>query len=109
MKTYLPLFSGFYGTTWELDTELTDENNNAINYDRLKIDNDKYNRDVCFHIIDELNDELNLEFGYIKFEVDEAKRRVELFGTEWINELFTLQKIALLEAAGFEAMEFEYI
>ena len=251
MKTYLPLFSGFYGTTWELDTELTDESNNAINYNRLEIDNDKYNRDVCLHIIDELNDELkdlldikiefekvvspryynfendscnvdielntyklskylnenmdqlkvyikdrytsrdgftsyhfndvtewifetenftkfddehklgsllefvcqlelitedsiyqrfdclmyeyieildhtwdnvdidsifldkidelNFEFGYIKFEVDEAKRRAELFGTEWTNELFTLQKIALLEAAVFEAMEFEYI
>jgi len=249
MKTYLPLFSGFYGTIWELDTELTDENNKEINFDRLQIDYDKYNRDVCLHIIDELNDELNFldvkitfenivspkfynfendscnvdievntkklqaylntnhvqlaeyikdrytsrdgftsyhfndvnewifetenftkfddehklgsllefvcqlelitedsiyqrfdyntyeyievldhtwdnvdidqvfienidslnfEFGYIKFEVDEAKKRAELFGTNWIDELFTLQKISLLEAAGFEAMNFEY-
>lgn len=59
-ETYLPLFSGFYSTLWELDTEsVTDESGNYVNFDRIEADYQSYNRDVCEHIIEYLNDELS--------------------------------------------------
>lgn len=51
VKTYLPLFSGFYGTIWE-----SDESNfcyeNDCTYDDLIVDYDAYNKDVILEICD---------------------------------------------------------
>ena len=59
VKTYLPLFSGFYGTIWE-----SDESNfcyeNDCTYDDLIIDYDAYNKDVILGICDFV--ESNCEF-----------------------------------------------
>lgn len=59
IKTYLPLFSGFYGTIWE-----SDESNfcyeNDCTYDDLIIDYKEYERDVVKSICDFV--ESNCEF-----------------------------------------------
>ena len=66
IKTYLPLFSGFYGTIWE-----SDESNfcyeNDCTYDDLIIDNKQYEYDVVQEILEFVKD--NCEFiKAIKFE-----------------------------------------
>lgn len=59
IKTYLPLFSGFYGTIWE-----SDESNfcfeNDCTYDDLIVDYDDYNKDIILGICDFV--EANCEF-----------------------------------------------
>lgn len=56
IKTWLPVFSGFYNTIWELDTEyIVDIKGKYVDYDRMKIDNDNWEKDVCEHIISELS------------------------------------------------------
>ena len=66
MKTYLPLFSGFYGTIWE-----SDESNfcyeNDCTFDDLIVDYNAYNKDVILGICDFV--ESNCPFiKSIKFE-----------------------------------------
>lgn len=51
IKTYLPLFSGFYGTIWESDeSDFCSENDCKI--DDLVVDYDAYNKDVVLGICD---------------------------------------------------------
>jgi hypothetical protein len=51
IKTYLPLFSGFYGTIWESDeSDFCYEND--CTYDDLTVDYDAYNKDVVLGICD---------------------------------------------------------
>lgn len=51
IKTFLPLFSGFYNTIWDFET--TDfENENDCIFDELVIDYNKYNNDVVLGICD---------------------------------------------------------
>ena len=66
IKTYLPLFSGFYGTIWESDeSDFCSEND--CTYDDLIVDYDAYNKDVVLGICDFV--EANCEFiTAIKFE-----------------------------------------
>jgi hypothetical protein len=59
-ETWLPLFSGFYNTIWELDTEYyVDEDNNSVDFGRLEIDYQSWEKACCEHIIHELNLELS--------------------------------------------------
>lgn len=60
VETWLPLFSGFYNTIWELDTDyILDDNNKLVPFDRMILDNKTWEKDVCEHIIEELNCELS--------------------------------------------------
>lgn len=59
-KTWLPLFGGFYNTIWELDTEyVTDSNGKIIDFDRMILDNEGWEKACCEHIISELNYQLS--------------------------------------------------
>lgn len=59
-ETWLPLFSGFYNTIWELDTEyVTDSNGTIIDFDRMDIDHQAWEKACCEHIIQQLNSELS--------------------------------------------------
>lgn len=51
IKTYLPLFSGFYGTMWESD-ESNFCSENDCTFDDLIVDYDAYNKDVILGICD---------------------------------------------------------
>lgn len=54
------MFSGFYHTIWELDTEyITDDNGKIISYDRMDIDHTGWEKACCEHIISELNYQLS--------------------------------------------------
>jgi hypothetical protein len=53
-------------------------------------------------------DELDLEYGDVIFHIEEAKRKAELFSTDWKEELSLEIKIELLESAGITAEEFDY-
>lgn len=59
IKTYLPLFSGFYGTIWESE-EGAFCSEYECDYDDLIVDYDAYNKDVVLGIIDFV--ESNCEF-----------------------------------------------
>lgn len=59
IKTYLPLFSGFYGTIWESDESDFCSKNNCT-FDDLIVDYDAYNKDVILGICDFV--ESNCEF-----------------------------------------------
>lgn len=66
IKTYLPLFSGFYGTIWESD-ESNFCSENDCSYDDLIVDNDAYEGDVVLSICNFV--EANCEFiKAIEFE-----------------------------------------
>jgi hypothetical protein len=45
IPTFLPIFSGFYGTIWEMNTE-NFCHSESVNYDDLEIDNESYERDI---------------------------------------------------------------
>ena len=51
IKTYLPLFSGFYGTMWESDKSDFCYQNDCT-FDDLIVDDDAYNKDVVLGICD---------------------------------------------------------
>jgi hypothetical protein len=58
IKTWTP-FQGFYGTMWELDTDwIEDEQGKIVPYERLNIDYDRWRKDVCEHVVSEMNDRL---------------------------------------------------
>jgi hypothetical protein len=59
IKTYLPLFSGFYGTIWESD-ESNFCSENDCTFDDLIVNYDAYNKDVVLGICDFV--ESNCEF-----------------------------------------------
>lgn len=50
-ETYLPLFSGFYSTIWELQTDNFCYSENCT-FEDLEIDYKEYENDVCKHIAD---------------------------------------------------------
>ena len=56
VETFLPLFSGFYNTIWEMDTD-NFEHENDVNYDDLEIDYEKYKLDVVNDIANVLTQE----------------------------------------------------
>ncbi len=89
IKTYLPLFSGFYGTIWE-----SDESNfcyeNDCTYDDLDIDYKQYERDVVLGIMDFIKD--NCEFiKDIKFEKICSPRAYN-FSNDSANVAITIKK-----------------
>jgi hypothetical protein len=43
---------------------------------------------------------MDLEYGDIIFDINDAKSRAELFSTDWKDELSEEVKIKLLESAG---------
>lgn len=66
IKTFLPLFSGFYNTIWDFETTDFENENNCI-FDELIIDYNEYNNDVVLGICAFIKE--NCEFiKSIKFE-----------------------------------------
>lgn len=66
IKTYLPLFSGFYGTIWESDEDNFCSENDCT-CENLIVDYNAYNKDIVLGICDFV--ESNCEFiKAIKFE-----------------------------------------
>lgn len=56
-KTYAPAFTGFYETTWDIDTDdYRDTDGNVVEYDRLIIDFDGYKNEVGRRYCQELPD-----------------------------------------------------
>lgn len=89
IKTYLPLFSGFYNTIWE-----SDESNfcyeNDCTYDDLIIDNKQYEFDVVQGILEFVKD--NCEFiTDIKFE-NICSPRAYNFANDSVNVSIAIKK-----------------
>jgi len=78
IKTYLPIFSGFYNTCWELDLDNVlyslnqDRQDNGfyseIDYDMLDIDNESYELDIVKSFCDVLPDFMNDFINSIELE-----------------------------------------
>ena len=77
IKTYLPIFSGFYNTIWEYDdnyvieyiNELREENTlQPINYDHLDLDYTQYEIDLSINICEVVKDSLSTFIEKIEYE-----------------------------------------
>jgi len=55
IETFLPLFSGFYGTIWEMDTD-SFEHHNDVEYDDLDIDHKSYEMAIVEAVADAVQD-----------------------------------------------------
>lgn len=89
IKTYLPLFSGFYGTIWESD-ESNFCSENDCTFDDLIIDYDAYNKDVVLGICDFV--ESNCPFiKSVKFE-NICSPKFYNFSNDSANVTITIKK-----------------
>lgn len=70
---------------------------NSLRWDDIDID-DAFEASI---------ESMDLEYGDIIFDINDAKSRAELFSTDWKDELSEEVKIKLLESAGIVADEFE--
>jgi hypothetical protein len=52
-ETFLPVFSGFYNTIWEIRTEQFERDNN-VNSSQIEVDYEQYNQDVVKNICEAL-------------------------------------------------------
>jgi hypothetical protein len=54
-------------------------------------------------------DKVDFTFGDIIFLKEEADKRAELFGTDWVDEIEDADRIEILEGIGLSPEQFEYV